>query len=60
MKQPEHPRRSVRNIVEYVMGKACEDGCVKVANVKSAKSRSLNVRQGDAPKLVTTRTHCVY
>ena len=44
VKQPEHPWGSVRNIVEYVMANACEDGCVKVANVKSAMSRPLNVR----------------
>ena len=35
-------------------------GCVKVANVKSAKTRWLNVRQGDAPKLFPIRTHRVY
>ena len=37
-KKPEHIRRSVRNFVEYVIDNACEVGCVKVANVKSAKT----------------------
>ena len=38
MKKPEHPRRSLRKIDEYVIDYACEDGCVKVANVKSPKT----------------------
>ena len=58
--KPEHPRRSLKKIDEYVIDYACKDGCVKVVNVKSAKTRWLNVRQGDAPKLVPTRTHCMY
>ena len=41
-KQPERPRRSVKNIDKYVINYACEDACVKVANVKSVK----NVHQG--------------
>ena len=39
MKKPEHPWRPVRKIDGYVINYACEDGCVKVENVKSAKSR---------------------
>ena len=35
----EHPRRSVGKNVEYVIDYACEDGCVKVENVKLAKTR---------------------
>ena len=51
MKKPEHPRGSgsVRKIDEYVIDDACEDGCVKVENVKSAKTRFLNVLQGVFP-----------
>ena len=47
-------------IDEYVIDYACEDASVKVAKVKSVKTWWLNVRQGDAPKLVPTRTHCEY
>ena len=36
-KKPEHPRRSVRKNDEYVIDYACEDVCVKVENVKTAK-----------------------
>ena len=46
MKKPEHPRRSVSKNDEYVNDYACEDGCVKVENVKTAKTRCLKVRQG--------------
>ena len=49
MKKPEHPRRSVRNNDEYVIDYACEDGCVKVENVKTAKQvRQGMFRQGSA------------
>ena len=35
-KKTEHPRRSVRkNVIDY----ACEDGCVKVENVKKTKTQ---------------------
>ena len=37
MKKPERPHRSVRKIDEYVIDYACEDACMKVANVKSVK-----------------------
>ena len=37
MRKPEHPRRSVRKIDQYVIDYACEDACVKVTNVKSLK-----------------------
>ena len=46
MKKPEHPRRSVRKNDEYVIDYTCEDGCVKVENVKTAKTRWLKVCQG--------------
>ena len=36
-KKPECPRRSVRKTDVYVIDYACEDACVKVANVKSLK-----------------------
>ena len=45
---------------EYVIDYACEDGCVKVANVKTAKTRWLKVRQGVFPSEWPTRAHCVY
>ena len=44
MKKPSCPRRSVRKIDEYVIDYACEDACVKVANVKLVKK--IIVRQG--------------
>ena len=37
-KKPEHTRRSVRKNEEYVIDYACEDGCVKVDNAKTAKT----------------------
>ena len=39
-KKSERSRRSVRKIDEYVIDYACEDGCVKVTNVKSVKKCS--------------------
>ena len=41
MKNPEHRRGSVRKNDEYLIDYACEDGCVKVENVKlkTAKTR---------------------
>ena len=52
MKKPEHPRRSVRKYDEYVIDYACENGCVKVENVKTAKTR-LKVYQGVFPSECT-------
>ena len=40
MKKPERPRRSVKKVDEIVIDYACEDACVKVANVKSVKKCS--------------------
>ena len=37
MKKPEHPQRSVRKIDGNVVDYACENGCVKVANVRSVE-----------------------
>ena len=39
MKKLEHPRRSGRKNDEYVIDYACENGCVNVENVKTAKTR---------------------
>ena len=39
MKKPEHPQRSVRNIDQDVIDCVCKDACVKVASVKSVKTR---------------------
>ena len=39
-KKPELPRRSVSNFDQDVFDYALEDGCVKVANVKSVKKSS--------------------
>ena len=44
MKKTEHPRRTVRKYNEYVIDYAFEDACVKVENVKTAKTRLLKVR----------------
>ena len=54
-KTPERPRRSARKIDEHVIDYACEDACVKVANVKSVKKCSPGEGVGggggrDAPK----------
>ena len=53
-KTPERPRRSARKINEHVIEYACEDACVKVANVKSVKKCSPGEGVGgggrDAPK----------
>ena len=49
--KPEHPRWSVRKNDDYVMDYTCEDGCVKVENLKTAKTRLLKVRQGVFPSV---------
>ena len=54
-KKPERSQRSVRKIDDYITDYACEDGCVKVANMKSVKKCSPG-GLSQAP----TRTPCVY
>ena len=44
MKKAECSRRSVRKNDEYVIDYACEDACVKAANVKSVKKCSFGGR----------------
>ena len=60
MKKPERPRGSVRKIDEDVFDYACEDACVKVANVKSVKKCSPGEGAGEGTLPNAHKSTCVY
>ena len=59
-KKPQLPRRSVSNFDQDVFDYTLEDGCVKIANVKSVKKGSPGSRgeREDATKCPQERPAC--